>query len=63
VNVTNFGHPVIVTKYWKAKHLKVFGSNKPKGLNRMAKVGYVHICLLAEIPKFDNNYIISLIQT
>jgi len=33
------------SKDWKAKLFKVLGAIKPKGLNRIAKIGYGHLCL------------------
>jgi len=33
------------------------GAIKPKVLNKMAKIGYGHLCLREENLSFDNNYI------
>jgi len=50
----------------KPNNLKVFGSNNPKGLNRIAKLGYGHLCLSEEtlvliiITLFRNCIIINL---
>jgi hypothetical protein len=37
---------------------KVLGASKPKGLNRIAKMGLSHLCLREENLSFNNNYII-----
>jgi hypothetical protein len=34
------------------------GAIKPKGLNRIAKIVYDHLCLREENIGFDKNYII-----
>ena len=35
-----------ILKYWKAQEFKkCFGVIKPKGLNRIAKIGNGHLCL------------------
>jgi len=31
----------------------------PKGLNRIAKIGYGHLCVRVENPSFDTNVIIN----
>jgi hypothetical protein len=36
---------------------------KPKGLNRIDKIGYGHLCLREENLPFNNNKIISYIIT
>jgi hypothetical protein len=36
------------SKDWKATQLKVVGATKPKGLNRIARIGYDLICLREE---------------
>jgi hypothetical protein len=36
---------------------EVLGAIKPKGLNRIAKIGYGHLCLKQENLSFINNYI------
>ena len=57
---------VCTTRFWnkyaqyrntgKPKNLKVFRSNKPKDLNRIAKIGYGYLCL-REIYLHLINYI------
>ena len=41
-------------------NLKVLGASKPKGLNKIVKIGQanLHVCLREENLSFDNNYII-----
>jgi hypothetical protein len=46
------------SKDWKAKYFKDLGAIKPKGINRIAKIGYGHIFLREENLSFINNYII-----
>jgi hypothetical protein len=41
-----------------AHETAVAGAIKPKGLNRIAKFGYDHPCLMEENLSFNNNYII-----
>jgi hypothetical protein len=40
----------------KPNYLTVFGRNKPKSLNRIANIGYGHLCLREENLSFNNNY-------
>jgi hypothetical protein len=35
------------------------GAIKPKGLNRITKIGYGHPCMKEENPSFIKNYIIQ----
>jgi hypothetical protein len=34
-----------IRKFGKENNLKGFEASKPKGLNRIAKIGYGHLCL------------------
>jgi len=43
--------------------LKYFGSIKTKGLNRIAKIGYGHICPMEEYLSFNNISIIYYVTT
>jgi len=42
------------------KNLKVLGAIKPKGLHRIAKIGYSHLCLREENLSFINNVCLDL---
>jgi hypothetical protein len=55
----NLNHYVKIRKFWKENNLKGFGASKPKGLNRIAKIGYGHLCLREENLSFNNNLIIK----
>ena len=55
----NLHHYVQSRKLGTANNLKGFGSSKPKGLNRIAKIGYGHLCLREENIRFNNNLIIK----
>jgi hypothetical protein len=50
------------SKDWKVKYF-FLEAIKPKGLNRIAKIGYGHLCLREENLPFNNNNIISYIIT
>ena len=45
-------------KLGNANNEKSFETSKPKGLNRISKVGYGHLCAREENIIFINNYII-----
>ena len=47
------------SKGWKTKYVKDLGAIKPKGLNRIAKIGSVHLCPREVYFSFINNYIIK----
>jgi hypothetical protein len=47
-----------IQKFGKPNNLIVFGSNKTKGLNKIAKIGYGNLCLREENISLDENYII-----
>jgi hypothetical protein len=44
-------------KIWKPNNLKAFGASKPKGLNRIAKIGYGQIFLRDENLYFYNQIV------
>jgi hypothetical protein len=50
----------IIALLWLMVYVKVtvkcLGAIKPKVLNRIAKIGYGHLCLREENISFDNNY-------
>ena len=45
-------------KIGKPNNLKVLGARHPKDLNRIAKIGYGHLCMREKNLSFDNNYTI-----
>ena len=52
----NLHHVRSKSRDWKAKYFIVLGAIKPKGLNRMVKIGEGHPCLSEEKLSFINNY-------
>lgn len=56
-------HSILFSKGWKAKIIiKKVGASKPKGLNRMAKIGKGHLYQKEENLSFNNNDIIISFQ-